>query len=95
VRLGQGETETNGRTGRIDVPPRQPLALTGIFNADRRASRSGLSRGVTADLRLESFNLTNTLPFGNPNTQVGNPSFGRISSAGAARSSQIALKLLF
>ena len=39
--------------------------------------------------------LTNTTPFGNPNTQVGNVNFGRISSAGAARSNQVALKLSF
>jgi hypothetical protein len=54
-----------------------------------------LSGRVNADLRFESFNATNRVNFCNPNTQVGNPSFGRISSAGASRNNQVAIKLLF
>ena len=59
------------------------------------ASRSAISDRVSADLRFESFNATNTPALGNPNTQVGNVNFGRISSAGAARSNQVAVKLSF
>jgi len=44
---------------------------------------------------FESFNATNTPALGNPNTQVGNVNFGRISTAGAARSNQVAVKLSF
>ena len=40
------------------------------------ASRSASRTRVTADLRFESFNATNRVNFGNPNTQLGNPSFG-------------------
>jgi hypothetical protein len=75
---------------------RNLLRGPGLFNVDLSARKSfRLSRGISADLRFESFNLTNTPSLGSPNTQVGNPSFGRISSAGAARSNQVALKLLF
>ena len=48
-----------------------------------------------ADLRFESFNATNAVNLGNPNTQVGNVNFGRISSAGAARRTRSRVKLLF
>jgi hypothetical protein len=68
----------------------------GYFNVDI-AIRKGfqLSNRIRADLRFESFNATNTVNFGNPNTQVGNVNFGRISSAGAARHNQVALRLNF
>jgi hypothetical protein len=76
--------------------PRNLLRGPGLFNIDLSARKSfKLTDRVTADVRFESFNLTNTPPLGNPNTQVGNPNFGRITSAGAARSNQVALKLLF
>ena len=38
---------------------------------------------------------TNTTPFNNPNTQVGNPNFGKILSAGPGRSTQFSVKVLF
>ena len=68
----------------------------GYFNLDISIQKSfRVSNGVTADIRFESFNLTNAVNYGNPNTTVGDVNFGRISSAGAARQSQIAVKLLF
>jgi hypothetical protein len=76
--------------------PRNLLRGPGLFNVDVVLKKSfKVSDRVTADLRFESFNATNTTPLGNPNTQVGNVNFGRISSAGAARSNQVALKLSF
>jgi hypothetical protein len=76
--------------------PRNLLRGPGLFNLDVVLKKSfKVSDRVTADLRFESFNATNTTPLGNPNTQVGNVNFGRISSAGAARSNQVALKLSF
>jgi len=75
---------------------RNLLRGPGTFNLDVVLRKSfQVSERVSADLRFESFNATNTTPLGAPNTQVGNPSFGRISSAGAARSNQVALKLYF
>lgn len=66
------------------------------INLDAAAHKTfRISERVTAQLRLESFNFTNTPPLGNPNTQVGNPNFGVISSAGTQRNNQIGLKILF
>ncbi|MGH9629368.1 MAG: hypothetical protein ACRD7E_13695, partial [Bryobacteraceae bacterium] len=45
--------------------------------------------------RAEAFNATNTPQFGAPNTQVGNPNFGVITSAGRPRNLQLALKFIF
>ena len=76
--------------------PRNLLRGPGSVNLDvvlRKSFR--VSDRVSADLRFESFNATNTPALGNPNTQVGNVNFGRISSAGAARSNQVAVKLSF
>ena len=52
---------------------------------------------LKAQLRLESFNVTNTPHFGSPGLDVGSPtSFGIISTTtGNPRQNQIALKLLF
>jgi len=66
------------------------------INLDAAAHKTfRFSERVTAQLRLESFNATNTAPLGNPNTQVGNQQFGVISSAGTQRNNQIGLKILF
>ena len=76
--------------------PRNLLRGPGYANLDiviRKAFR--LSTRVTADLRFESFNAANRVNFGNPNTQLGNPSFGRISSAGSPRNNQVAVRLQF
>ncbi|MGH9159263.1 MAG: hypothetical protein ACRD2X_04675, partial [Vicinamibacteraceae bacterium] len=76
--------------------PRNLLRGPGTFNLDLVLRKSfRLSNGVSLDVRFESFNATNTPPLGNPNTQVGDQSFGRISSAGPARSNQIAVKVRF
>ena len=47
----------------------------------------------TLELRLESFNLTNNINWGNPNTTLSAGSFGRITSmAGAPRILQFGVK---
>jgi len=76
--------------------PRNLLRGPGYFSLDL-AVRKGfqLSSRVRADLRIESFNVTNAPNFGTPSTQVGNANFGRISSAGSPRHSQIAVRLNF
>ena len=75
---------------------RNVLRGPGLFNLDLAAHKTfRLTERVTAQLRLESFNATNTLAVGNPNTQVGNALFGQISSAGTPRDNQIGLKILF
>jgi hypothetical protein len=52
--------------------------------------------------RVETFNLLNTPQFNNPNTSIGSPTAGTISSAGqpadftrTSRQIQLALKLYF
>jgi hypothetical protein len=45
--------------------------------------------------RAEAFNAFNTPSFSPPNAQVGNPSFGVISSAGRPRNLQFGLKFIF
>ena len=66
------------------------------FNVDVAVRKSiRLSDHLTGEVRFESFNATNTPPLGNPNTQVGNPNFGRITTAGPSRSNQLSIKVLF
>jgi hypothetical protein len=51
--------------------------------------------GATVQVRLEMFNVFNTVNWGNPNAVFGSTAFGRITSAGAMRQVQIGAKLLF
>ena len=75
---------------------RNILRGPGLFNLDLAAHKQfRISERFTAQLRLESFNATNTPALGAPNTTVGSPQFGQISSAGTPRDNQIGLKLLF
>ena len=46
-------------------------------------------------VRIEIFNLFNTVNFGLPDSFFGSPTFGQILSAGSARRVQLGLKLLF
>ena len=57
----------------------------------------GLSGTTRLQLRAEIYNLTNTPNFVNPNSQLGNPAFGSISSTGNStpRQMQFAAKLIF
>jgi hypothetical protein len=55
-----------------------------------------LQESVRVQFRAESYNVTNTPTFANPNSALGNGSFGRITSTlGTPRQVQFALKLLF
>lgn len=79
---------------------RNILRGPGVFNLDIAAHKQfRINERFTAQLRLESFNATNTPNFagqtGSPNTVVGSPQFGQISIAGTPRDNQIGLKLLF
>ena len=67
-----------------------------LFNLDLAAHKQfRITERFTAQLRLESFNATNTPALGAPNTTLGSPTFGQITSAGASRENQISLKVLF
>lgn len=75
---------------------RNILRGPGLINLDIAAHKSfRLTERVSAQLRLESFNATNTPALGAPNVTVGSPQFGQIHSAGTPRDNQVGLKILF
>jgi hypothetical protein len=81
---------TYGNAGRNTI--RGP----GSFNLDLALHKSfQFNDRLSAQLRFESFNATNTPAFGAPNVQVGNSGFGQITTAGQARNNQLGLKVLF
>jgi hypothetical protein len=80
-----------GNAGRNLVTSPGTLNLDAALRKDIR-----IAEGVTVQLRLETFNATNTPQFGSPGIDVNAPkSFGVISTAGAPRENQIAVKFLF
>jgi hypothetical protein len=75
---------------------RNPIRGPGYRNLDLAVMRRiPLSAGTSLDVRVEIFNLTNTPPLQAPNTTVGAPAFGTITSAGDPRVIQLAVKFLF
>jgi hypothetical protein len=75
---------------------RNILRGPGLVNLDVAAHKSfRITERVSAQLRLESFNATNTPALGAPNVTVGSPQFGQITTAGAPRDNQVGLKVLF
>src|SRR5579872_7522290 len=69
---------------------RNILRGPGLFNLDLAAHKSfKLSERISAQLRAESFNFTNTPALGVPNAVVGDPNFGHIQSAGNPRQIQL------
>ncbi len=75
---------------------RNPVRGPGYRNFDLAIiKRIRLSEQANIEFRTEIFNLTNTPPLGNPNTTVGSPEFGSITSAGDPRIIQFGLKLNF
>ncbi len=47
------------------------------------------------EFRTEFYNMPNVINFGNPNTNLSSPDFGKITSAGGARQIQFALRYVF
>ena len=54
-----------------------------------------ITEKLRAEFRVEIFNLTNTPPFGPPNTVLGSAAFGTITTAGDPRVVQLAFKVSF
>lgn len=82
-------TRGNARRGTIYGP--------GFFNTDLAISRNlNFGKGKRIELRVETFNLFNTVNWGNPNVTVGSATAGRITTtAGDPRIMQFAMKFAF
>ena len=75
---------------------RNVLIGPGVVNFDFALyKRIVVDETRSVQFRCEAFNATNTPAFGFPNAEVGNSSFGRITSAGRPRNLQFGLKLVF
>lgn len=80
----------------IGTNSRNPVRGPGYRNLDLALIKhTSIAEQINLELRAEVFNLTNTPPLGGPNTVLGDPSFGSITSAGDPRVIQLALKLNF
>ncbi len=88
---------TPAGVGAIGNAGRNLIIGPGVKNFDFLLSRSFPmpKEGHFLQFRFESFNLTNTPAFGNPNTSVGTVDAGKITSAGDPRRIQFALKYVF
>ena len=86
--------------------PNQPLAFgnagKGILRIPGRAQWDfsiyksfRYSEKQSLQFRVEAFNFTNSPQFNAPNTRVGDPNYGIISSAGIARTLQLGFKFIF
>lgn len=76
----------------VGYGPNQTMVSGSIFKTFRLAEKYNLQ------FRAESFNFANHPMFADPNTSLGNPSFGKITATAGAytpRQIQFALKLLF
>jgi hypothetical protein len=54
-----------------------------------------ISESVNVQVRADAFNALNHVSYGNPNGNITSADFGRITSAGNARSGQIGARLVF
>jgi hypothetical protein len=88
---------TNPALGTRGNATRGMLTGPGFWNTDLAFSRNiSLAQGRRFELRVEAFNLFNNVNWGNPNVQVGNANFGRITTTvGDPRIMQFALKYAF
>jgi hypothetical protein len=70
--------------------------MPGLANVDLNLKKAfSISESIRLEYRAEFFNFFNRVNFGQPGSVLGTPQFGIISAAGAARVSQMSLKLVF
>jgi hypothetical protein len=72
---------------------RNPVRGPSYRNVDLSVARRIPAGGANVEIRLDTFNLLNTTPFGQPNGVAGTPAFGTITTAGDPRVVQVAVKL--
>ena len=78
--------------------PRNPIAAPGAHTLDVSLSKSfriPYRESNRILFRMEAFNCTNTPQWGKPGTALGSSTFGIVTSAGANRVVQVALKYTF
>jgi len=75
------------------------LRLDGIHNVDLSMRKSFVPHeGTKLEVRVESFNATNTTRFGNPDVAYGSPTFGQVFTLGpgfAPKRTQIVARFEF
>ncbi len=82
--------------GTIGTGRRNQLHAPGLWNLDYSAFKDfALKEQLKVQLRGELFNAFNHANLNGPNTTVTSPLFGKITSAGAPRIVQLALKVIF
>lgn len=68
----------------------------GFFNLDASLFKTfAITERLKAEIRGESFGVTNTPQFSNPTTDVSNVNYGYITGAGGGRGMQLGFKLSF
>lgn len=88
---------TTNAPGTIGNAGRNLIYGPGTKNLDLMVSRSFAMpwENHSLQFRAEAFNATNTANFGVPNTAIGTPAAGRITTAADPRRVQFALKYIF
>ncbi|MFI5175593.1 MAG: carboxypeptidase regulatory-like domain-containing protein [Terriglobia bacterium] len=80
----------------LGTSSRNPVRGPGYQDVDLAIiKRTNFNERMNLEFRTEIFNLTNTPPLGTPNTVLGTPGFGSITSAGDPRVIQFGLKFGF
>ena len=75
---------------------RNVLSGPGFYNLDFSLFKlAEITERLKMEIRAESFGVTNTPQFSNPNTTLGNASFGFVTGAGGGRQMQLGLKFNF
>jgi hypothetical protein len=75
---------------------RNVLRGPGAFNVNLALSKHFVVKeGYDLEFRVDAFNLLNSAQFSNPDTNIGDPSFGQISSTADPRILQLALHFKF
>ena len=70
--------------------------MPGVATVDANLKKAfRIAERLSLEYRAEYFNAFNRTNFGQPGGVLGTPSFGIISTAGAARVGQMSLKLVF
>jgi len=81
---------------RFGTSGRNILSGPNFFNADASLFKIfNFTERIKAELRAESFSVTNTAQFSNPTTDVSNANYGYVTGAGGARGMQLGFKLSF